>query len=260
MNPTFSQNYENGSKDLILFLIETMHNEFNKSLSKSYNNLIYRNEIDYECAFNSFLIFYKNNYRTLISDLFYGISYLQIKCLKCKNITHKFKCYPILIFPLEEVRKFKNNAEKNINIMECFEYCQKRVYMENNNQIYCQNCQSMENYLQISYIFTSPKVLIINLQRGIGFQTDIKFEFKEYLDIKKFNYYKNNDFPSYYELIGIITLIGSSKNEGKYISFCKSFTDLNWYKYNDSQIDKSSFDEAKSTGVPSILFYSFIQR
>ena len=43
-------------------------------------------------------------------------------------------------------------------------------------------------------------------------------------------------------------------------TFCKSFVDNQWYKYNDTQVNLSSFQEARSTGVPYILFYSYIKR
>ena len=46
---------------------------------------------------------------------------------------------------------------------------------------------------------------------------------------------------------------------GHFIAFCKSFVDQKWYKYNDAQVDLSSFEQAKNTGVPYILFYSFIK-
>jgi ubiquitin C-terminal hydrolase len=35
--------------------------------------------------------------------------------------------------------------------------------------------------------------------------------------------------------------------------------DNKWYKYNDSLVDRSSFQEASTTGVPYILFYSVIK-
>jgi len=47
---------------------------------------------------------------------------------------------------------------------------------------------------------------------------------------------------------------------GHFIAFCKNFIDGQWYKYNDTQVNISLFQEARSTGVPYILFYSFIKR
>ena len=47
---------------------------------------------------------------------------------------------------------------------------------------------------------------------------------------------------------------------GRFIAFCKSFVDGKWYKYNDAIVSPSSFNEAKNTGVPYILFYSGLKK
>ncbi len=47
---------------------------------------------------------------------------------------------------------------------------------------------------------------------------------------------------------------------GHFIAFRKSFVDGKWYKYNDSLVNITTFEEAKTTGMPYILFYSFIQK
>ena len=51
--------------------------------------------------------------------------------------------------------------------------------------------------------------------------------------------------------IGIVTY-----NNSNFIAFCKSFIDHKWYKYNNENVENSSFNEAKSTGIPYILFFS----
>ena len=179
-------------------------------------------------------------------------------CLNCKKTTHNVQCYNILIFPLEEVRKFKNRIQNIVDIRECFEYYQKDDHMFGENQIFCNNCHAMSNSINKSKLIVCPNVLVINLNRGKGLQYDIKIKFEEYLDIKEFIY--NDKSPSYYELVGIVTHFGPSSMGGHFIAFCKSFMDQNWYKYNDALVNISSFQEASTTGVPYILFYSFIKR
>ena len=116
----------------------------------------------------------------------------------------------------------------------------------------------MANCINKSKLIIGSNVLVINLNRGKGLQFNIKLKFGEYIDTKKFIYYEES--PSYYELIGIVTHFGPSSMGGHFIAFCKSFVAQNWYKYNDAIIDNSSFQEASTTGVPYILFYSIIQR
>ena len=257
MNPLFAGIQANDSKDLVLFLMETMHNELNtaKKINPPNQNI---NQYNYEQTFKLFQIFFKNNYKSIISNLFYGMYNSMMTCTSCNKKTHNVQCYNILIFPLEEVRKFKNRYENIVDIKECFEYYEKEDKMRGENQIFCNSCRRMSNSINQSKMIIGPNVLVINLNRGKGLQFDIKINFGEYLDLKKFIYYKES--PYFYELIGIVTHFGPSSMGGHFIAFCKSFVEQKWYKYNDSIVTDSSFQEASSTGVPYILFYSFIQK
>lgn len=177
-------------------------------------------------------------------------------CLSCGVITHNVQCFNILIFPLEEVRRFKNRSNNVVYIKECFEYYQKPDFMRGDNQIHCNNCNRMSDSCNLTTLIICPKILVINLNRGKGLQFSVKLNFGEYLDIQEFVYYKN-DSPTKYELIGIVTHFGPSSMSGHFIAFCKSFVDHQWYKYNDAIVNPSSFSEASTTGVPYILFYSY---
>ena len=255
MNPLFKGIQANDSKDLVLFLLENMHNQLNKV--KNVNNQQNEEVIDqynFYKNLKSFTEYFKKNFQSIISDIFYGMNNSQMKCLNCNIITHNIQCYNLLIIPLEEVRKFKNRMEKIVSIRECFEYNQKCDYMTGQNQIYCNNCKQMANSMNNTTLIYGPKVLIINLNRGKGLQFDVKINFDEYIDIKDFIYYKTS--PSRYRLIGVVTHFGPSGMSGHFIAFCRSFIDNNWYKYNDSIVTLSNFMEVTNTGVPYILFYS----
>ena len=263
MNPLFKGVQANDSKDLILFLLETMHNELNIPLSNSKppssNMLI--NQNDFNKSLKIFTKFFKNTYRSVISNLFYGFFDSVMLCKNCKITTHNIQCYNILIFPLEEVRIYKKRPQNIVSIEECFEHYQKQDTMSGSNQIYCNSCKRMSDSINYSKLITSPNILILNLNRGKGLQFNITIEFDEYLDIKKFLYFnQSNDIPSFYEIIGVVTHFGPSGMSGHFIAFCKSFVDNKWYKYNDSIVSPSSFQEARNTGVPYILFYSGIKR
>ena len=124
---------------------------------------------------------------------------------------------------------------------------------------YCNNCRQMVDNINTTKILYGPRILVINLNRGKGLEFDIKLNFPEYIDISNYVYYKDKS-PTYYELIGIVTHFGPSSMSGHFIAFCKSFGNQQWYKYNDAMVDLSNFEEAKNTGVPYILFYSYIKR
>ena len=260
MNSLFAGIQANDSKDLVLFLLETMHNELNKANKINLPNEAL-NQYDFAQTFKLFIKYFQNNYKSIISDMFYGMYNSTMKCFNCGIVTNNIQCYNILIFPLEEVRKFKNRQQNEVNISECFEYYQKDDYMSGANQIYCNNCHQMSNSINNSKLIICPNILVINLNRGKGLQFNIKIVLEENLDLYNFIYKKSNNInPSFYELIGIVTHFGPSDMGGHFIAFCKSFKDKNWYKYNDTQVNISSFEEAISVGVPYILFYSQMRK
>ena len=258
MNPLFEGINANDSKDLIIFLMETLHNELNKAKKISLSNFNSINQTDYQSTFNLFSKYYTNNYKSVISDIFYGMYNSLMRCCNCNITVNNIQCFNILIFPLNEVKLFKQRYENIVNINECFEYYQKYDIMKGENQIYCNYCNKYSNSINWTKLIISPRILVINLNRGTGLQYDIKLYFEQYLNISNFVYY-NNQCPTFYELIGIVTHFGRSSMSGHFIAFCKSFKDLKWYKYNDAQVVSSSFEEAKNTGVPYILFYSSIK-
>ena len=256
MNPLFEGVQANDSKDLIIFIMETIHNELNTTNNINISSIQSLNQYDYNITFNNFANYFANNFNSIISHLFYGMYNSLMRCLTCNIITNNIQCFNILIFPLEEVRKFKNRIQNIVDITECFEFYQKSDYMMGSNQIYCNNCHVMSNSINMTKIIISPYILVINLNRGKGLQYNVKLNFEEYLDINNFVYYPES--PKLYKLIGIVTNFGPSSMSGHFIAFCQSFVDQKWYKYNDAIVSNSSFEEARSTGVPYILFYSYI--
>ena len=256
MNPLFAGVQANDSKDLVLFILETMHNELNAAKKGKENNLGIIDQYDYEKSLQSFTKYFQENFKSIVSDIFYGMYNSIMKCHNCKVTTHNIQCFNILIMPLEEVRKFKYRSQNYVTIRECFEYYQKTDYMVGENQIYCNNCKRMSTSENNTTLIVGPKVLIINLNRGKGLQFDIKLLFDEQINISDFIYYKETNVN--YKLIGVVTHFGPSGESGHFIAFCKSFSDPynNWYKYNDAIVSLSSFKEAQNTGVPYILFYA----
>ena len=244
---------------LIIFLIETLHNELNKSDKNSEQKQTFVGiEYNFQLLFKYFSESFSQNNRSIISDIFYGMTNYKTKCLNCNSLMHEIQCFYFLEFSLEKVKVFKNKNENLLSIYDCFDYYQKKDYLDNENKIYCNRCKTNSNSANSYELLICPKSLIISLNR-VDDNFDIKLYFEEFLDIKKYvNIYQES--PSYYELIGIVCNCDFSKENDYFISFCKSFKDFNWYKYDNKKVNLSSFQEASSTGIPYILFYSYINR
>ena len=74
----------------------------------------------------------------------------------------------------------------------------------------------------------------------------------EFIDIKK---YVETNSPYFYELVGSIIHYGNSGQDGHFAAICKNKTDGQWYKYNDSMVNQTTFNEIKTVGIPYVLFY-----
>ena len=247
MNPLFRGLIYNDVKDLILFLIETMNEELNKVQNMQHFDNAETN--NYMENLNSYLIYLKNNYQSIIFDNFYGVYNFKTTCSNCGNIYYSNDNFNFLIFPLERIRKFKNKILNNITIKDCFEYYESPKNLTGDNKYFCNKCNGLKNGVYVCNLVMVPKILIIILNRGKGTKLNVKIDFDENIDTNTFNL-NNKCINKNYKLIGIVT-----NYDLHFIAFCKSFVDNNWYKYNDSIVSPSTFNEAKKSGEHNILFY-----
>ena len=147
----------------------------------------------------------------------------------------------------------QNNS---VNIYDCFFYNQKSDLFSGENQNYCNICKQLCNSVYTSKIFTSPKILVLILNRGKDNIYNVKLEFSEIIDITQF--VLRRDIPQMiYSLYGVITHIGQSGPSAHFVASCKSSVDNKWYRYNDSMVYSiNNFQkEVIELGTPYILFY-----
>ena len=257
MNPLFKGVQANDSKDLILFILETIHRELNikKESIPEQSNV---NNLDFNSVFNQFTTFYKANNQSIVSDEFYGYFVSIMKCGYCNAVTYNVQIMNILIFPLEKVRIYMKNQYNFVTLDDCFRNYEEPELLAGSDQIYCNKCNMTTNAYNHNKLIISPKTIIINLNRGKGLEFKVGIKFEEYMDIKKYLLMSDKS-PNYYELVGVISHFGGSDMSGHFIAYCKNSFDGKWYKFNDAMVNLSSFQEASSIGIPYVLFYSYIE-
>ena len=118
MNPLFKGVQANDAKDLVNFIIMTMHEELNTGQKQNDMHMnLQAFQTNEQMMLNYFLkIFFSEN-KSIISDIFYGVTHTYTKCSNCPFYKHNFEAYFFLIFPLEEVRKFKIKEINNKNLL-----------------------------------------------------------------------------------------------------------------------------------------------
>ena len=274
INPLFKTGQAGDAKDFIIFILEQLHKELRRSVNSNNNtNLEQLNQYDKNNALNYFFKDFKNQV-SIISDIFYGFNETTNECLNCKSI-YNFKglsnnpiCYNYgifncLIFPLEEIKNFKNNNNYNfqinnncVSIYDCFKYNQKTEIFTGENKNFCNICKQLYESYYTSKIYICPTILILILNRGKGNMFNVKLFFDEIIDITDFVLQKEKS-KIIYNLYGVITHIGESGPNAHFIASCKSPIDKKWYRYNDSIVNpiENIQKEIIDFGTPYILFY-----
>ena len=274
MNPLFKKGQAGDSKDFIIFILEQLHKELKGPIkNNNINNMEQQplNQYDKNNAFNHFFEDFQEEC-SIISDIFFGFNETTNECVNCKNnynlkglnnpICYNYGIFNCLIFPLEEVKKMKNNNTFQINnnnmvsLDECFLYNQKTDYFTGDNKNYCNLCKQLYDSLYSNKIFVSPNVLILILNRGKGNIFNVKLIFNENIDITQFVLKKDKPRISY-NLYGVITHIGQSGPNAHFVASCKSPIDNKWYRYNDAIVNEITNIQKDiiEFGTPYILFY-----
>jgi len=288
MNPLFKKGQAGDSKDFIIYILEQIHKELKGKISKNYNVSQPLNEYDRKNVLNYFLKDFSNNC-SIISDIFFGFTETTNECLNCKNyynsqnlnnpICYNYGIFNCLIFPLEEVKNYKNNnlmqhfyninnisymnnnmininPNNSVTLDDCFSYNQKTDLLTGENKNYCSKCKTLYDFKYTSKIYSSPNNLILILNRGKNNIYDIKLYFNETIDITQYIVI-NNGNRWIYNLYGVITHNGKNCPNGHFVASCKSPVDNKWYRYNDDFVSPINDvqNEVINFGIPYILFY-----
>ena len=253
MNPLFKGIAANDSKDLILFLLEKMHEELN----------VPQNYIPEPNLSEDLLIFRQTYYSvncSILQKTFIHEMESKIKCCNCGFETYNYSAHNFLIFPLEKVRQYKINKYPQgfiyVNLDDCLEQQQSIEYLQGDSMIYCNGCKQICVAENINTMNTCPDILIIILNRGKGNEFQVDFDFPMKMDL--FNYIIMKNKNTQYELISIIVHTGGNDMSGHFYSYCKSNIDKKWYRYNDSlvdMLDDNYLYTIKNVGLPYVLFY-----
>ena len=264
-NPLFKGNYPNDAKDLLSFLLMELHEEMNQAaVNNNLNNIFHNIEIqkNKKLVFKYFRQNFMNNYRSIISGLFFGIIYIKAQCNFCQTVLYKYQLFNFLIFPIQDVLQYKiklnnyqNDCNNTVSIEDCFKYSQLPYYI---NNYQCKCCKNNGKCIFNTYLSVLPNIIIIILNTRVGNNTKVKVSFNENLELKNYVEYLNDE--CIYELIGVVTHYGMSNENGHFKARCLSPFDGMWYLYNDvivkyiGYFDKEQFQE----GNPYILFYKKI--
>ena len=277
-NSLFAGVAANDAKDLILFILEELHNDLNNPKSNNFglnpnnNNKIVNN------IYMQFILDYNSKHNSIIKDIFYGVQESVSICSNCKIKLKSYMIFNFLIFPLEKVRQYLIQNKiyfTKVTLEHCFHHFISKEILSGQNKMYCSTCKGEFDAQMYNQIFKNPKVLIIILNRGKGIEFDVPFTYPMKLELNdSFIDMENN--PNFeggegsknnqieYELISVITHMGESSMSGHFVACAKCPVDKKWYLYNDPIVTKCDdplniFGNSTTSSIPYVLFYKLIE-
>ena len=302
LNELFKKMEASDAKDMIVFFLEQIHKEINLIKPPEMND-VNQNPDQYnrDVMLNHFINEFQKSNKSIISDFFFTIAETTQKCQNCfrmnvpNYICYNYSIQNVFIFPLEEIRKFRDNKINQMNmnnqmmmmqgmgmmmpnmgmmmpnmlmdqnyntnkvtIYDCFDFNQKDELMCGDNQIFCNKCRQNSDSIYGNKIFTLSNILIMILNRGKDNMYKVIIDFPMDIDLSNYVLSNVNKTEQYkYTIYGVITHMGDSGEGGHFIAACKSPIDEKWYRYNDSFVTPiTDFNkEVTNFNTPYILFY-----
>ena len=247
-NPQFKEIAANDSKDLLIYLFQSMHEELNYFGDQKLENVPTCNQEIAQEALNFFTTVNNNLNLSIFSYLFYGILKSETRCLSCKNKFYNFQHFQLISFPL-----YNYASNKEFNIYRGFKDFVKEEQMVGDNQCYCKRCGQLRDCGVKTKIYAAPPYLIINLDYGKNKKFEPqKISFSESLDLTDVI---DEDVQNIsYKLMAVSSHIGRSGNSGHYIAYCKDLSDNTWYEFNDSSVSHSKLEDVQKYS-PYFLIY-----
>ena len=248
-NLQFSLSEANDSKDLIIYLLQTFHEELNYFGDKIYNGPTNsQNQLNRVNSFYQFMMSYNMTNFSIASKLFFGTYENKTRCYGCNNIFYSYQKFEFISFGV------KNYQNKKFNIINGFENTQKCSKLYGENQYYCQVCKKLNDGEIMSTIHQPPNKLVINIDYGKDKIYKVEsLQFDEIIDITNylsFNFGKKIK----YQISGICTHLGVSGASGHYIAFCRNKVNGKWYNFDDSKMRECSKNEIY-IGNPYLFIY-----
>ena len=213
-NPQFKNLEANDAKDLILYLLQTMHEELNHKGNQNKQLNFIPDQYNLYETYKNFITNYNTNNLSIISLLFYGTYKTTTTCSFCKKESYNFQKFEYISFEMI------NYNVKKFNILDGFRDNSNPILLKDDNRLFCNYCNKSQEAEISCKIFEPPNNLLINIDYGKNkIYQPSSVEFDEEIDITKF---VDFDFENRirYKIISVCTYYGFSGDYGHYIVFC----------------------------------------
>ncbi|XP_076587721.1 ubiquitin carboxyl-terminal hydrolase 8 isoform X1 [Chaetodon auriga] len=252
INEQFSGYDQQDSQELLLFLMDGLHEDLNKVAD---NRKRYKEEendhLDDKTAADLAWSKHKLLNESIIVALFQGQFKSTVQCLTCHRKSRTFETFMYLSLPLASTSK--------CSLQDCLRLFSKEEKLTDNNKVFCRHCKAHRDSTKKLEIWKVPPILLVHLKRFSyegrwkqKLQTSVDFSLDN-LDLSQYVIGPKQNLKKY-SLYGVSNHYGGLDG-GHYTAYCKNGLKQRWYKFDDHEVSEISTSSVKSSAA-YILFYS----
>ncbi|XP_053897662.1 ubiquitin carboxyl-terminal hydrolase 8 isoform X1 [Malaclemys terrapin pileata] len=254
INDQFSGYSQQDSQELLLFLMDGLHEDLNKADNRKRYKEENNDHLDDFKAAELAWHKHKQLNESIIVALFQGQFKSTVQCLTCHKKSRTFEAFMYLSLPLASTSK--------CTLQECLRLFSKEEKLTDNNRFYCSHCKTRRDSLKKLEIWKLPPVLLVHLKRFSydgrwkqKLQTSVDFPL-ESLDLSQYVIGPKSNLKRY-NLFSVSNHYGGLDG-GHYTAYCRNATKQRWYKFDDHEVSEISGSSVKSSAA-YILFYTSIE-
>ncbi|KIJ65500.1 hypothetical protein HYDPIDRAFT_27500 [Hydnomerulius pinastri MD-312] len=271
----FSGSDQHDSQEFLTFLLDGLHEDLNRVLSKPSNESSPEREAELEklpqqVASEQEWEIYRMRNDSLIVDYFQGQFRNRMECLTCHHTSTTYNSFMYLSLPIPSLK-----GPSKVSLYSCLDAFVKEEVLEKSEAWHCPKCKALRKATKNLSLSRLPPVLLIHLKRFSvkgpftdKIETVVDFPLKS-LDLTNYmpsplppdmvkgsvNSNANSDprvqVPPYrYDLYGVTNHFGSLGN-GHYTAFIASRG--GWLYCDDSRV--TSTDAKEVVGRPAYVLY-----
>uniref|UniRef100_H3BG05 Ubiquitin carboxyl-terminal hydrolase 8 n=1 Tax=Latimeria chalumnae TaxID=7897 RepID=H3BG05_LATCH len=254
INDQFAGYAQQDSQELLLFLMDGLHEDLNKADNRKRHKEENNDNLNDLKASEQAWSKHKQLNESIIVALFQGQFKSTVQCLTCLKKSRTFEAFMYLSLPLASTSK--------CTLQDCLRLFSKEEKLTDNNRFYCGHCKTQRDSLKKIEIWKLPPILLVHLKRFSyegrwkqKLQTSVDFPL-ENLDLSQYVIGPKNNLKRY-NLYGVSNHYGGLDG-GHYTAYCKNVIKQRWNKFDDHEVSEISTSSVKSSAA-YILFYSSLE-
>eukprot|EP00062_Callorhinchus_milii_P002179 gi/632938117/ref/XP_007903801.1/ PREDICTED: ubiquitin carboxyl-terminal hydrolase 8 isoform X2 [Callorhinchus milii] len=255
INDRFAGSSHQDSQELLLFLMDGLHEDLNKADNrKRYKEENIDGLDDFQAAE---LAWQKHKLlnESIIVALFQGQFKSTVQCLTCYKKSRTFEAFMYLSLSL--------GTSNKCSLQDCVRMFSKEEKLTDDNRFHCSHCKTHRDATKKLEIWKLPPILLIHLKRFSfegrwkqKLQTNVDFPL-ENLDLSPYVIGPKHNIKRY-NLYSASNHYGGMEG-GHYTAYCRNPLNQRWFKFDDHDVSDFSTSSVKSAAA-YILFYSSLDQ